>query len=177
MCNLFLLTLSPSYRPVPSSRAPTLTARYRLPRLPLLLAATACRNQVLLKFFYCAHKTITLNTMTLPTTSAIDFCACLSASFPDFQLNCYAFDEFVAPFSQVLTLFNGCVAGMNARLRFGTRLRWFLTAEFGENGHFAAALGYGNDVDLKLIGMSDVNSDSSDTNNASVATSLTATIL
>ena len=89
--------------------------------------------------------------MTLPTTSAIDLCACLLASFPDFQLNCYAFDEFVAPFSQVLTLFNGCVAAMNARLGFG--IRRFLTMEFGEN---ATALGSGNDVDLKLIGMSDL---------------------
>ena len=99
---------------------------------------------------------MTLHTMTLPTTSAIDFCACLSASFPDFPLNCYAFDEFLGPFSQVLTVINCCVAAMNARLGFGTRLRWFLTVEFGKNGHFAAALGSGNDVDLKLIGMSDV---------------------
>ena len=85
--------------------------------------------------------------MTLHTMTAIDFCACLSASFPDFQLNCYSFDEFVAPFSQVLTLFNSCVAAMNARLGFGTRLRWFLTVDLGENGHFAAALDSGNDVD------------------------------
>ena len=113
--------------------------------------------------------------MTLPTTSAIDFCACLSASFPHFQFNCYAFDEFVAPFSQVLTLFNGCLAAMNARL--GSRLRWFLTVEFGKNGHFAAALGSGNDVDLKLIGIRCENSDSGDTDSTSVAMFLTATIL
>ena len=57
---------------------------------------------------------MTLHTQTLPTTSAIDFCAFLSASFPDLRLNYYAFDEFVAPFSQVLTHFNGCVAAMDA---------------------------------------------------------------
>ena len=56
---------------------------------------------------------MTLHTQPLPTTSAIDFCACLSASFPDFRLNFYAFYKFVAPFSRVLTLFNGCVAAMD----------------------------------------------------------------
>ena len=48
-----------------------------------------------------------------------------------------------------------------------------MTAEFGENEHFAVALGSGSDV----IRMSDVNSDSSDTDSASVAMSPTATLL
>ena len=40
---------------------------------------------------------------------------------------------------------------MDARLGFGTRLRWFcdrfVTVGFGENEHFAVALGSGSDVD------------------------------
>ena len=40
---------------------------------------------------------------------------------------------------------------MDARLGFGTRLRWFfdrfVTVGFGENEHFAEALGSGSDVD------------------------------
>ena len=66
---------------------------------------------------------------------------------------------------------------MDARLGFGTRLRWFcdrfVTVEFGENKNFAVVLGSGSNV----IRMSDVNSDSSDTDSASVAMSPTATLL
>ena len=90
---------------------------------------------------------MTLDTQPLPTTSAIYFCACLSASFPDFRLNYYTFDEFVAPFSRVLTLFNGCVAAMDTDSDSGSDFDGFVTVEFGENGHFAAALGSGNDMD------------------------------
>ena len=57
----------------------------------------------------------------------------------------------------------------------------FVTVEFGENGHFAANLASETmwiDVFFFLTGgMSDVNSDSSDADSASVAMSLTATIL
>ena len=55
-----------------------------------------------------------------------------------------------------------------------------MTVEFGENGHFAANLApetmwiY---FFFFLTGMSDVNSDSSDADSASVAMSLTAMIL
>ena len=55
-----------------------------------------------------------------------------------------------------------------------------MTVEFGENGHFGANLApetmwiY---FLFFLTGMSDVNSDSSDADSASVAMSLTATIL
>ena len=55
----------------------------------------------------------------------------------------------------------------------------FVTVEFGENGHFAANLApktMWNNF-FFLIGMSDVNSDSSDADSASVAMSLIATIL
>ena len=55
----------------------------------------------------------------------------------------------------------------------------FVTVEFGENGHFAANLAT-ETMWINfffLTGMSDVNSDSSDADNASIAMSLTATIL
>ena len=54
----------------------------------------------------------------------------------------------------------------------------FVTVEFGENGHFAANLAPETMwFDFFLAGSSDVNSDSSDADSASVAMSLTATIL
>ena len=56
----------------------------------------------------------------------------------------------------------------------------FVTVEFGENGHFAANLAPETmwiDLFFFLAGSSDVNSDSSDADSASVAMSLTATIL
>ena len=58
-----------------------------------------------------------------------------------------------------------------------------MTVEFGENGHFAANLApetmWINFFFFfdSMIGMSDVNSDSGDADSASVAMSLTATIL
>ena len=55
----------------------------------------------------------------------------------------------------------------------------FVTVEFGENGHFAANLAPETmSIDFFfLTGMPDVNSDLSDADSASVAMSLTATIL
>ena len=56
----------------------------------------------------------------------------------------------------------------------------FVAVEFGENGHFAANLAPETmwiNFFFFLIGMSDVNSDSSDADSASVAMSMTATIL
>ena len=56
----------------------------------------------------------------------------------------------------------------------------FVTVEFGENGHFAANLApetMSIEFFFFLTGSSDVNSDSSDAHSASVAMSLTATIL
>ena len=53
-----------------------------------------------------------------------------------------------------------------------------MTVEFGENGHFAANLAPETmSIDFFLTGSSDVNSDSSDAHSASVAMSLTATVL
>ena len=56
----------------------------------------------------------------------------------------------------------------------------FVTVEFGENGHFAANLAPETmwfNFFFFLTGMSDINSDSIDVDSASVAMSLTATIL
>ena len=55
-----------------------------------------------------------------------------------------------------------------------------MTVVFGENGHFAADLAPETmwiDFFFFLTGMSDINTDSSDADSASVAMSLTATIL
>ena len=82
---------------------------------------------------------MTLHTQTMSTT------------FKDIRLICSVFVEFISSLFHVLTCFNGCVAAMDARLGFGTRLRWsydrFVTVGFGENEHFAVALGSGSDVD------------------------------
>ena len=127
---------SPSYRPIsPSSIAP-LTGRP--PKL-------CCLD----KSIPCAHKTMTLHTTTLSTTFTNNFCACQSSPFTDIRMICSVFVEFITSFSHVLTRFNGCLAAMDARL--GSRLWWFcdrfVTVGFGENEHFAVALGSGSDVD------------------------------
>ena len=145
-----LLTLSPLYRPKPPAAAPPLTGRYRLHRSPLLPAETA-KTMCLDKYIPCAHKTMTLHTQTLSTMFTNNFCACQSSPFTDIRLICSVFVEFITSFFHVLTCFNGCVAAMDARLGFGTRLRWFcdrfVTVGFGENEHFAVALGSGSNVD------------------------------
>ncbi len=146
---------SPLYRPKPPSVAPPLTARYRLHRSPLLPAVTSrlapAKTMYLDKSIPCAHKTMTLHTQTLSATFTNNFCACQSSSFTDIRLICSIFVEYITSFFHVLTYFNGCVAAMDARLIFGTRLRWFcdccVTVGFGENKHFAVALGSGSDVD------------------------------
>ena len=146
------LTLSPLYQPKPPSAAPPLTARYRLHRSPLLPAVwPPAKTMCLDKSIPCAHKTMTLlHTQTLSTTFTNNFCACQSSSFTDIRLICSGFVEFITSFFHVLTYFNGCVAAMDARRGFGTRLRWFcdrfVTMGFGENEHFAVALGSGSDV-------------------------------
>ena len=88
--------------------------------------------------------------MSVSTTFTNNFCACQSSPFTDIRLNCSVFVEFITSFFHVLTCFNGCVAAMDARL--GSRLRWFcdrfVTVGFGENEHFAVALGSGSNVDL-----------------------------
>ena len=80
-----------------------------------------------------------------------NFCACQLSPFTDIRLIYSVFVEFITSFFHVLTCFNGCVAAMDARLGFGTRLRWFcdrfVTVGFGGNEHFAVVLGCGSDVD------------------------------
>ena len=105
---------SPPYHPIsPSSIAP-LTSRNRSPRRP---PKPCCLD----KSIPCAHKTMTLHTMTPSTTFTNNFCACQSSPFTDIRLICSVFVEFITSFFHVLTCFNGCVAAMDARLGFGTR--------------------------------------------------------
>ena len=122
------LTLSPLYRPKPPSAAPPLTdiafidrPSYR-PKPPDWRTA---KTMYLDKSIPCAHKTMTLHTMTLSMTFTNNFCACQSSPFTDIRLICTVFVEFTTSFFHVLTGFNSCVAAMDARLGFGTRLRWF----------------------------------------------------
>ena len=123
------LTLSPSYRPVPTSVAPPLTTRKWLPPFRLLPphtgrwlpAKTMCQDNST----YCAHKTMTLHMMTLSTMFTNNFCACQSFLFTNIRLICSVLVEFRTSFFRVSTCFNGCVAAMDAQLEFGTRLRWF----------------------------------------------------
>ena len=78
-------------------------------------------------------------------------------------------------FRRVLT-----AARQQRTLDSDSELDGFVTVEFGENGHFAANLAPETmwiDFFFFLTGSSDVNSDSSDADSASVAMSLTATIL
>ena len=86
---------SPSYRPIsPSSIAP-LTSRYRPPGRP---PKPCCLD----KSIPCAHKTITLHTITLSTTFTNNFCACQSSPFTDIRLICSVFVEFITSFYHVL---------------------------------------------------------------------------
>ena len=57
-----------------------------------------------------------------------NFWACQSSSFTDIRLICSVFVEFMTSFFQVC--FNCCVAAMDARLGFRTRLRWFCDRTF-----------------------------------------------
>ena len=116
-------SLSPLYWPKPPSAAPLdiafidrpLTGRNRPS------AKTMCLD----KSIPCAHKTMTLHTQTLSTTFTNNVCACQSSPFTDIRLICSVFVEFITSFYHVLRCFNVCVAAMDARLGFVTRLRWF----------------------------------------------------
>ena len=142
-----ILTLSPSYRPVPPSGAPPLTARKRLPRFPLTaLYRPPVKTVCLDNFTYCAHKTMTLHTMTLSTMFTNNFChvsrfhSRISGLFVQFWLS-LGLHSF--KFRRVLTAaWQQWMRDSDSELNFDS----FLTVEFGENGHFAAALGSGNDV-------------------------------
>ena len=118
---LLVLTLSPLYQLKPPSAAPLLPPDIAFIDRPSHWphAKTMCLD----KSIPCAHKTMTLHTQMLSTTFTNNFCACQSSSFTDIRLICSV--EFITSFFHVLTYFNGCVAAMDARLGFGTRLRWF----------------------------------------------------
>ena len=105
------------------------TDRNRLPGLPLSPAEIRlqCRppspiaNTMLDRLSYCAHKMMTLHSMTLPTMFTYNFCTCQSFSFSHIWQNCFILVEFRTSFFRVSTCFNGCAAAMDPRL--GSRLR------------------------------------------------------
>ena len=68
---------------------------------------------------------MTLHTQTLSTTFTNNFCACQSSSFTDIRLICFSFCWVYYFILSRFDVFNGCVPAMDARLGFGTRLRWF----------------------------------------------------
>ena len=113
MQQIIILTHSPLYRPKPPSSIAPLTGRNRPTGGPL---KPCCLD----KSIPCAHKTMTLHTMTLSNmTFTNNFCACQSSPFTDIRLIRSVFVEFITPFFHVLRCFNGCVAAMGTRL--GTR--------------------------------------------------------
>ena len=129
----FYINLSPLYRPVPAalgsplrrpistSWPPTHGALKRLQRRP----PSPISITILHRICYLAHKTMTLHSMPLATMITNNFCACRSFSMSQFRQNCLVLVEFRTSFFRVSTCFNGCAAAMDARLGFGTRLRWF----------------------------------------------------
>ena len=102
-------------------------------------------------FCYWAHKTMTLHSRPLATMITNNFCACRWFSFSQFQQNCFILVEFKTSFFRVLTCFNGCAAAMDARLGFGTRLRWFCDRGVWWKRTFCGKFGSGNNVDWLLL--------------------------
>ena len=160
---------------------------YRLPGLPLTPALNGFNEDRHLRspspssiFSHVHIKRWRLHSRPLVTMITNNFCACQWFSKSHIRQNSFDLVEFRTSFFRVLTCFNGCAAAMDARLGFGTRLRWFCDRGVWWKRTFCGKFGSGNDVDFFfffLTGMSDVNSDSSDADSASVAMSLTATIL
>ena len=65
--------------------------------------------------------------------------------------NHFIFVEFRTTFFWVSTCFNGCAAATDARLGFGTRLRWFCDRGVWWKRTFCGKFGSGNDVDWLLL--------------------------
>ena len=68
-------------------------------------------------------------------------------NFPVSGTNHFIFVEFRTTFFWVSTCFNGCAAATDARLGFGTRLRWFCDRGVWWKRTFCGKFGSGNDVD------------------------------
>ena len=108
-------------RPISTSWPPTHGALKRLQRRP----PSPISITILHRICYWAHKTMTLHSIPLATMITNNFCACQSFSMSQFRQNCFVLVKFRTSFFRVSTCFNGCVAAMDARLGFGSRLRWF----------------------------------------------------
>ena len=94
---------------------------------------------------------MTLHSRPLATMITNNFCACRSFSMSQFRQKCLVFVELGSSFFRVLTCFNGCAAAMDARLGFGTRLRWFCDRGVWWKRTFCGKFGSGNDVDWSLL--------------------------
>ena len=132
---------SPSYRPIsPSSIAP-LTGRYRPPGRPRKPCAWINPFLAHIKRWrYIRWRSLWHSQIISAHVSRLH--SRISGWFVQFLSSL---------FLHSFTCFNGCVTSMDARLGFGTRLRWFcdrfVTVGFGENERFAVALGSGSNVD------------------------------
>ena len=135
----------PSYRSVPPSGAPPLTARKQLPRFPLLLPYTGrwppANTMCLAISTYCAHKTMKLHTMTRSTMFTNNFCACQSFPFTNIRL---IWGLHSLKFWRVLTAaWQQC--GCPTQIRNSTSMVFDRGVWWKRT--FWAALGSGNDVD------------------------------
>ena len=139
---------SPLRRPVSTSWPPPHAGFKRLqrrPPSPIAIAILHIFSHVHIKRWRCIRG-------RLRQWSQI-----ISAHVGDFQSrihirqNCLVLVEFRTSFFRVLTCFNGCAAAMDARLGFGTRLRWFCDRGVWWKRTFWGKFGSGNDVDLLLI--------------------------
>ena len=180
------LTFSPSYRPVPPSRGPPHGARYRLPGLPLTPASTGFNEDRHHRFSTpCSIDSVIghIKRWRCIRCRLRQWSQIISAHVGDFQCRISGRNVSFSPslrihsfkFWRVLT-----AARQQWTLDSDSELDFdgFVTVEFGENGHFAANLALETmRINFFLTGMSDVNSDSSDADSASVAMSLTATTL
>ena len=95
---------------------------------------------------------MTLHTMMRSTMFTKNVCACQSFPFTNIRLICSVLVEFRTSFFQVSTCFNGCVAAMDARLGFGTRLQWFCDRGFWWKRTFCGSFGLRKRCGLTWLG-------------------------
>ena len=138
--------------------APPFGARYRLPSLPLTPALNGFNEDSHLRspspssiFSHVHIKRWRLHSRPLATMITNNFCACRWFSKSHIRQNCFVLVEFRTSFFRVSTCFNGCAAAMDARLGFGTRLRWFCDRGVWWKRTFCGKFGSGNDVDWLLL--------------------------
>ena len=154
-----LLTFSPLYRPVP----PALDSPFYRPLAPALdshsqrpqTASTTTPSPIAITLLPLnqspTHKTMTLIWGRLRKWSQIISAHAAYFYFRVSGTNHFIFVEFRTTFFWVSTCFNGCAAATDARLGFGTRLRWFCDRGVWWKRTFCGKFGSGNDVDWLLL--------------------------